>query len=203
MGSRFQAHVAILVLESPHIATKSTKRYKRNRMSKNRDITIAMSYKPASSGPVAPGSMIDVNPAVATNDSGIPYPVDGTSITLTIKSIPNQKIVRNDLVMALFDSREYLRSQKRVSWLSGRDEPFSSATIPNPPDVNCVLKAKSLLPHHLTYRYMAEAVQGLMDYTFYPYNPSVDSLAFEINHKLWGDLGGGTLTTNRPNSVAR
>ena len=135
--------------------------------------------------------------------SSIAFPVDGTSITLMIKPIPNQKIARNDLVITLYDSREYLRRESMDSWLSGHDEPFTSSAIPNPPPGNCVLKAKSQPPQHLTYEFLGDAVQGLMDYTFYPYNASVDSLAFEVNHTTWGILGGGTLTASPPVNVAK
>lgn len=132
------------------------------------------------------------------NASGvISYPVDATSITLLITPIPNQKIARNDLVMVLYDSREYLKfhiKQKGNSRLSGSDSPFSSANIPNPPTVNCVLEVKSGGPlKELTYKFLGDAVQGLMDYTFYPYSASVDSVTFEVSHKLWGVLGSGSL----------
>ncbi len=115
--------------------------------------------------------------------------------------------MRNDLIVALYDSREYLQlhiKQRGEGWLTKDDDPFSSSTIPNPPNANCVFAAKSgKFPRHLTYKYLGDAVQGLMDYTFYPYSASVDSLNFEVSHNVWGVLGSGSLTSTPATTVAR
>ena len=45
----------------------------------------------------------------------------------------------------------------------------------------------------LTYRFLGDAIQGLMDYTFFPYSAEVDSFTFQVSHSLWGIIGTGSL----------
>ena len=147
----------------------------------------------------------------STNGSTlIRFPVEGTSVTLLIETIPNQKIARNDLIPTLYDTREYLRQhikQEGDGWLTPADDPFNSTAIPNPPNANCVLRAQSNLagkpPQHLTYQYLGDAVQGLMDYTFYPYSATMDSLAFAVIVMPWGFVGSGIMEATAAAAVAR
>ena len=50
----------------------------------------------------------------------------------------------------------------------------------------------------MTYNYLGDTVQGLMDYTFYPFSAKVASFSFEVDHAVWGNIGTGTLTTAQP-----
>ena len=143
----------------------------------------------------------------ATNGTGtILYQVSGTDITLSITPIPNQPISRSDLITTLYDRREYLSvhiKQQGNSRLQAADDPFSSTKIPNPPQGNCMFEAKSDgKPKGFSYKFLGDALQGLMDYTFYPYSQSVDSLDFEVFHHVWGRLGSGSLTATQHLSTA-
>ena len=141
----------------------------------------------------------------SNGSSPIPYKVDGTPITLLITPLLGQKISREDLIIALYDSREYIRRHIRQQGngrLSGKDEPFSSTKLPSPPDVNCVVAVKSGKKlKSMTYKYLGDTVQGLMDYTFFPYTAATSSLTFEVSHDVWGVLGTGSLSAFQPQAV--
>ena len=66
-----------------------------------------------------------------------------------------------------------------------------------------MFKAKSGgQPKGFSYLLLGDSLQGLMDYTFYPYSQTVDSVNFEVNHELWGRLGSGSLTAMQPQVAA-
>ncbi|CAF9903950.1 MAG: hypothetical protein HETSPECPRED_003257 [Heterodermia speciosa] len=139
----------------------------------------------------------------SSNGTGaIPFKIDNTPITLLITPLLGQKISREALIIALYDSREYIRRhihQRGDSRLSGRDEPFSSTKLPSPPDVDCVVAVESgKVLKSMTYRYLGDTVQGLMDYTFFPYSASTSSVNFEVRHEIWGVLGTGSLSAFGP-----
>ncbi|KAL8794633.1 MAG: hypothetical protein Q9195_002829 [Heterodermia aff. obscurata] len=157
----------------------------------------------------------NVNPDILLRNNGtgpssngtgtIPFKVDRTPITLLITPLLGQKISREDLIIALYDSREYVRRHlryKRDGRLSGNDEPFSSTKLPSPPDVNCVVAVKSgKVLKSMTYGYLGDTVQGLMDYTFFPYTASTSSVTFEVSHDIWGVIGTGSLSAFEPQAV--
>ena len=57
----------------------------------------------------------------------------------------------------------------------------------------------------MTYANLRDSVQGVMDYTFYPYRPTVNGLHFIITDKSLGALGSGALTylKDAPTDTAR
>ena len=73
-------------------------------------------------------------------------------------------------------------------------KPFDSTKLPAPPAVNCVVKVENGKElKSMTWKYLEDAVQGLMDYTFFPYTASVNSLTFKVSHEIWGEIGRGSL----------
>lgn len=128
-----------------------------------------------------------------------PFPIDKTPITLQITPLLGQKIARKDLIIVLYDSREYVRRylhSHRDSRLVG---PFSSTKLPSPPVANCVVRVESSKKlKDMTYGYLGDTVQGLMDYTFFPYTGSVASFEFRIVHDIWGEIGTGSLDALKP-----
>ena len=73
-------------------------------------------------------------------------------------------------------------------------KPFDSTKLPAPPAVDCVVKVENGKKlKSMTWKYLEDAVQGLMDYTFFPYTASVNSLTFKVSHEIWGEIGEGSL----------
>lgn len=105
-------------------------------------------------------------------------------------------IARTELVAALYDSRKYIGERSTAlganSTLAKDDDPFTSTKFAN---VKCEFIAQGgpLLTQQLTYEEAGDVVQGLMDYTFYPFTPSIPSISFAVNHDSTGFIGSGAL----------
>ena len=126
----------------------------------------------------------------------VSHAVRQTPITLFMRLESSPLIDRNDLVTALYDSRNYLRKQGNGTLAAG-DDPFNSTKSAGVTDWNCELTIGSgpLPASQLTYEDLNDVVQGLLDYLLYPFKPSVASVTFAIYHASEGFIGTGTVTT--------
>lgn len=154
--------------------------------------------------------MANLPPSSSLSSNGsetFPFSIDKTPLTLEITPLLGQKIARNDLVITLYDSREYVRRHLHFypdGRLTGRDEPFSSTKLPSPPLSNCVVRVESGKKlKSMTYKYLGDTVQGLMDYAYFPYTSTVNSFSFRVVHDIWGELGMGSLEAFQPQADRR
>ena len=111
---------------------------------------------------------------------------------------PSPQIERPELATALFRNRDYLRQysqQHGNGTLAVGDDPFDST---KKADVRCLLTVESgpRPAPRLAYEDLENVVQGLMDYTFYPFKTSIASLSFAIYHASEGFIGTRILTIN-------
>ncbi|KAG6991068.1 hypothetical protein G7Y79_00057g090500 [Physcia stellaris] len=134
--------------------------------------------------------------SLTNSTNAIPFPIEGTFLTLQITPLLGPTIARNDIAVTLYESREYVRRYIRSHPRARLTGPFSSTGLPIPPVVNCVVRVESGKQRWgMWYKELDDTLQGLMDYEYFPSSVGIPSLGFRIVHRELGEIGFGNLKT--------